>query len=117
MEQKGQQRKGLDLILMGNEKKNLLKDLPAEFYEILRPEIAEKKKTKQKALGGMFNWNDSMLIQISLTNCVLQDKLLTRTQHWLGKACEFLEAMFEPNDDIDAENWLMLDDVARKMGL
>ena len=45
---------------MGNEKKKLLKDLPAEFHEILRPETAEN----QKALGSMFNWNDSMLIML-----------------------------------------------------
>jgi len=30
--------------LMGNEKKKLLKDLPAKFHEILRPETAEKTK-------------------------------------------------------------------------
>jgi len=44
--------------LMGNEKKKLLENLPAKFHEILRPETGKN----QKALGGMFNWNDSMLI-------------------------------------------------------
>ena len=38
--------------LMGNEKRKLLKDLPAKFHEILRPETAEKN---QKVVGGMLN--------------------------------------------------------------
>lgn len=40
--------------LMGNEKKKLLKDLPAMFHEILRPETAEKtKKLWEVCLSGM----------------------------------------------------------------
>lgn len=40
--------------LMGNEKKKLLKDLPAKFQEILRPETAEKtKKLWEVCLTGM----------------------------------------------------------------